>query len=57
MVHFLVHGDNGKYLQAFNGYIKDISRGGSPTLSFGRRFGRDDRAFQKRYERWWASLP
>jgi len=57
MVHFLVHGDNGKYVKAFTDHINDISRGQSVALSFERRFGRDDRAFQARYEQWWTSLP
>jgi hypothetical protein len=56
MVHFLVNGDGGKYCQAFCDFLNDVSRGLAVKQSFQNRFGRDDKAFQARYEQWWGSL-
>ena len=56
MVQFLVAADGGKYCQAFVDYINDVARGGSVRTAFQARFGRDSKAFQSRYEQWWAAL-
>ncbi len=56
MVHFLVHADGGKYQSAFADFINDIADGRPWRFAFAQRFGRDVKAFQKRYEQWWSSL-
>ena len=55
--HFLVHADDGKYRKAFSKFIRDIAKGRAWEMSFRNRFGRDIKAFQKRYSTWWTSLP
>jgi hypothetical protein len=55
MVHFLVNGDGGKYCQPLNGFINDLSVGVKAKQAFANRFGSDEKAFQARYEQWWAS--
>ena len=57
MVHFLVHGEEGKYRKAFGKYINDVARGRDPETAFTRRFGRNTKAFRETYCRWWAALP
>ena len=57
MVHFLVHGEDGKYRDIFGKYIGDVSRGRDAEVAFTRRFGRNTKAFQDKYCRWWAALP
>jgi len=56
MVHFLVHGDNGKYQKALSGYIRDLSKSRSVSQAFRNRFGGNTKAFQASYVRWWNSL-
>ncbi len=56
MVHFLVHADDGKYREAFVGFINDVVRYRSVRRSFARRFGTDLDAFEKRFAEWWAGL-
>jgi len=56
MVHFLVHGDGGKYQKSFAQFINDVARGRPWRLAFIRRFGREVDDFQQRYGRWWTSL-
>jgi hypothetical protein len=55
MVHFLVHGENGKCRRSFEDFVRDIGRGGDWRASFQTRFGRNIQAFQKRYEDWWTA--
>ncbi len=57
MLHFLVHADDGKYVEALTRHISDLSRGASPIESFAARFGKDIAAFQQRCNEWWAALP
>ncbi len=56
MVHFLVHGDNGRYREAFANHIKDLSRGMDWKESFANRFGNDIDGFQNRYLQWWSQV-
>ena len=56
MVHFLVHGDKGKYQKALSSYIRDLSLGHSSSGAFRKRFGRNTKAFQDRYVQWWTRL-
>jgi hypothetical protein len=57
MVHFLVHADEGKYRRAFSAMIRDISRGREWIPAFQARFGRNVKAFEKRYRDWWLAQP
>jgi hypothetical protein len=57
VVHFLVHAEGGKYREASETFIKDISRGDPWEKAFLRRFGRNVEAFENRYKEWWSSLP
>jgi hypothetical protein len=57
MVHFLVHGDKGKYQKALSSYIRDLSQGKSSTAAFRKRFGSNTKAFHARYVDWWSKLP
>lgn len=56
MVHFLVHGDAGKYQKAFSQFVNDVAAYRPWKLAFARRFGTDVVAFQNTYARWWMSL-
>jgi uncharacterized protein DUF1570 len=57
MTHFLVHADDGKYRKAFEQFISDVASGRPWEMAFVNRFGRDIRAFERRYAQWWLSLP
>ncbi len=58
MIHFLVHGDGGKYVGALNGFMNDISlRRMRYEHAWVKNFGRDLDAFQKRYRHYWLALP
>ena len=56
MTHFLVHGDQGKYRDAFASFINDVSKGRSPKGAFARRFGRNIEGFQEKYSKWYLAL-
>lgn len=49
MCHFLIHGDDGKYLNEFDTYLRHIDRGLDGDTAFKRVFGPDRKALQKRY--------
>ena len=52
VVHFLIHGDKGRYQKAFELYLEQISRGRTHQQAFAKSFGSDDTApFAKRWER------
>ena len=56
MVHFLVHGDDGKYVKALGAFINDISVSRMRyEQAWAKNFGRDLDAFQKRYIAWWLA--
>ena len=57
MVHFLVHGEDGRYRKAFVGFINDTAVGVPSERAFVRRFGGNTTAFTERYRVWWLSLP
>lgn len=51
MVHFLVYGDNGRYVSAFEQYLKLINAGYTSEQSFVRAFGSPDiEAFENRWK-------
>lgn len=49
MVHFLVYGDNGRYVNAFEQYLRLINAGYRSEESFIRAFGNDIQAFEQRW--------
>ena len=50
IVHFLAHGDNGRYEGAFNRYLIGLSKGEGHTQAFSKAFGSEDTApFAKRW--------
>ena len=50
MVHFLVHGDGGRYRQAFEAYLSELSRGRTHADAFKKSFGTTDTApFARRW--------
>ncbi len=55
MVHFLVHAGDGKYRDAFAGFIKDIGRKRSWGSSWKNRFGTNVEGFQEKLTEWWKA--
>ena len=55
MVHFLAHGDGGKYQKPFSAFIGQVSRGVPWDKAWVGCFGPDAIGFQKAYEGWWMS--
>ena len=50
MVHFLVHGDGGRYRNAFESYLSELSRGRTHADAFKKSFGTTDTApFARRW--------
>ena len=49
MVHFLVYGDNGKYVEAFERYLRFLNGGLPSENAFVRAFGDDIAAFERRW--------
>src|SRR5262245_21095207 len=52
MVHFLVYGDGGKYVGAFEIYLKHLNNGLPPREAFVRSFGNDIEAFESRWKQY-----
>jgi len=50
MVHFLVYGDGGKYVGAFETYLRHLNNGLPSEEAFVRVFGPDIEAFEKRWK-------
>ncbi len=57
MVHFLAHGDGGRYQKAFNNFIRDVSHGMRWPASWKKNFGTGTRAFEQKWRRYWLDLP
>ena len=58
MVHFLVHADDGRYVNALSNLLNDIAlRRMRYEHAWVKNFGRDLDAFQKRYTDYWLRLP
>ena len=57
MVHFLAHGENGRYEKAFMGFLRDIARQIDRERAWQQNFGADIAAFRKRWEEYWLRLP
>jgi len=56
MVHFLAHGEDGKYQKAFSGYMRDIGRGVQSQKAWQQNFGDAD-GFEERWRDFWTKLP
>jgi hypothetical protein len=52
MVHFLVYGDGGKYVGAFETYLKHLNNGLPSEQAFIRAFGPDIVAFESRWKQY-----
>ena len=57
MLHFLVHGDEGKYAGALSAFINDLAGGMGYDAAWGKSFGRDIAAFEKRWRDYWLEMP
>ncbi|MEM6459212.1 MAG: DUF1570 domain-containing protein [Planctomycetota bacterium] len=51
LVHFLIHGDNGKYRSAFGRYLVLLSNGRDHVQAFRETFGDNTAAFARRWAR------
>ncbi len=56
MVHFLAHGDNGKYQAAMGQFILALGRGVSYEVAWNNIFGNIP-TFEKKWQAWWQALP
>lgn len=56
MIHFLVHADNHRYVQALNGFMTDIGSGVAYPQAWVRNFGRDVDAFEGRWRKYWMDM-
>jgi hypothetical protein len=56
MVHFLAHGEDGKYQKAFSGFMIDIGRGVPWTKAWQNNFG-DAVGFEAKWKAYWQNLP
>lgn len=56
MVHFLAHGDNGKYQRAFSKFMIDIGKNKQWEKAWQDNFG-DAGGFEERWKEYWLNLP
>jgi hypothetical protein len=56
MVHFLVHGDGGKYRAAFSSFMIDLSHNRPWQRAWQDNFG-EATGFEQRWRDWWKRLP
>src|SRR5262245_54735160 len=56
MVHFLAHGENGKYQPAFGAFMVQIGRGKTWQEGWKQTFG-DAIGFEQRWRQFWIDLP
>jgi len=54
MVHFLAHGENGKYQAPFSQFVKDIGHGKPWDRAWLANFGTAE-GFEKRWAQWWLA--
>ncbi len=57
MLHFLVHGKDGKYVKATSAFMSDLGRGMPYVQAWVKNFGRDIEGFEKEYRQYWLSQP
>lgn len=55
MVHFLAHGDNGKYQKAFEAFLRAVSKGQDWQSAWKRNFGADTQAFERKWREYWSA--
>ncbi len=56
LVHFLAHGDGGKYAPFFERFIAAAGRGQSPATAWKQTFGDTD-GLERRWRAYWLGLP
>jgi hypothetical protein len=56
MVHFLAHGENGKYQKAFTNFMLALSKGKQWIAAWQDAFG-DAKGFQEHWQKYWTELP
>lgn len=56
MVHFLAHGEEGRYQRAFGAFLGLISRGKQWPVAWKETFG-DTQGFEQRWRDYWMNLP
>lgn len=57
VVHFLIHGDGGRYRKAFEKYLRLVSSGRQSGKAFRQAFGTEETtAFRKRWEKYMKKL-
>ena len=54
MVHFLAHGENGRYQTAFSSFVRDIGRRRPWVKAWEANFGPAD-GFEKKWSEWWLA--
>mgnify|MGYP006273237301 FL=1 len=57
MLHFLVHGEEGKYRKPLVKYINAVARGADSYRSWVSIFGSNHEAFRQRYSDYWLNQP
>lgn len=55
MVHFLAHGEDGKYRDAFGSFIRQVGQGRGYYEAWVSVFGQDVQQFEKHWEVWWLA--
>jgi hypothetical protein len=57
LVHFLIHGNNGRYKDAFEDYLREIAKGATHDVAFRAAFKTSDtEAFERRWAEYVAQL-
>lgn len=57
MVHFLAHGDGGKYEGSFNAFLREAGRTGVWDKAWAKHFGPDLAEFEAAWRTYWLGLP
>lgn len=57
MVHFLAHGDGGRYQAAFNGFLRAASGGQAWTDAWAANFGSGVKEFEQQWAKYWMNYP
>jgi hypothetical protein len=57
MVHFLIHGDGGKYRDAFGRFMQAIGNHHPWRTAWADQFGNDTVGFEQRWSAYWSGLP
>ncbi|MEI7766973.1 MAG: DUF1570 domain-containing protein [Phycisphaerae bacterium] len=56
MVHFLAHGDDGKYQKPLIQFMNSLKTGAKPQTVWTKVFGNDITAFEQRWKTYWSEL-